>query len=191
MSAKSADIISASLGPERPFYGKPFMWLLFALLLLLVPIIGYMLQSQMVWDEVHPAINALLNGSSAVFLIVGYFAIRNRNIELHKSCMVAAFASSTVFLLSYLTRFYLSGAHRFPGTGGAKIFYLIVLFSHMVLAVMVVPLVLRSLYLGWRKRYADHRAIARWTWPIWMYVSVTGVLVYLMLYPIANALYGP
>ena len=188
-SASSAGASDAGQS-GRPFFGKPFLWLLFALVLLAMPLVGYMLQSSMTWDEVHPAINAILNGASTVFLIAGYWAIKRRNIDFHKRCMVAAFVTSSLFLASYLARFAISGTHRYPGDGLDKIFYLVILFSHMVLAAVSVPMILRSLYLGWRVRYADHRKIARVTWPIWMYVSITGVVVYLMLYPIAGALYG-
>ncbi len=144
----------------------------------------------MTWSELHPAINAVLNGTSALCLITGYAAIRRGKRELHRKLMVAAFVASTVFLLSYLARFYMSGTHRYPGDGIDKVIYLVVLFSHMILAAVVVPLVLRALYLAWHERFEEHRKIARYTWPIWIYVSVTGVVVYLMLYPIANAVYG-
>ena len=96
--------------------------------------------------------------------------------------MQGAFITSAIFLVCYLTRFYLTGAHRFPGTGWLKIVYLTILFSHMVLAVVTVPLVLRTLYLARRARFREHRRIARFTFPVWMYVSVTGVVVYVMLY---------
>ncbi len=175
---------------ERPFFGRPFLWLLFAVALILFPAIGYMAQSEMSWNELHPAINAMLNGASSLFLLAGYIAIKGRNAHLHKQCMVAAFSASTVFLMSYLVRFYLSGTHSYPGDGLDKIFYLVVLFSHMILAALVVPLILRALYLAFKNRIAEHRKLVRITWPVWMYVSVTGVVVYLMLYPIANAVYG-
>lgn len=181
----------ASSNPvERPFYGKPFMWLLFALALISFPVAGYMIQADMAWDEAHPAINAMLNGASAIFLVTGYVAIRGRHVALHARCMIAAFITSTVFLISYLARFYLSGTHRYPGQGADKTVYLIILFSHMILAAIALPMVLRTLHLAWRKRFADHQRIARWTWPIWIYVSMTGVIVYLMLYPLASTLHG-
>jgi putative membrane protein len=183
------DVGSPGTTAERPFFGRPYNWLLFALALLAVPLVGYMLQSGMDWESMHPAINAMLNGSSTVFLTAGYVAIRRKNVELHRLCMVSAFSASTLFLASYLARFAISGTHRYPGEGWDKILYLAILFSHMLLAAAVVPLVLRALYLAWRGRFEAHRRVARWTWPIWMYVSVTGVVVYLMLYPIANALY--
>ena len=176
--------------PARPFFERPFAWLLFASALLLVPIVGYLGKSHMSWEEIHPAINAMLNGASALFLVIGFVAIKRHNVPLHKQCMLAAFVASSVFLASYLVRFYISGTHRYPSDGIDKIVYLVILFSHMALAVAVVPLVLRSLFLAWRKRFPEHRKIVKFTWPIWIYVSVTGVVVYLMLYPIAGALYG-
>lgn len=176
---------------SQQFYGKPFMWVLFALVLVYVPLVGFMLERDMRWENMHPAVNAMLNGSSAVFLMVGWFAIRRRRIQLHRACMIAAFTASSLFLASYLARFYLSGTHRYPGVHWDKALYLFILFTHMILAAVLVPLVLRSLYLGLKRRDAKHRGIARWTWPIWMYVSITGVLVYLMLYPIADAIYVP
>jgi putative membrane protein len=166
----------------RPFYGRPYNWLLFALALLAVPLVGYMVQSGMRWERMHPAINAMLNGSSAVFLTAGYVAIRRKQVELHRMCMVSAFSTSSLFLASYLARFAMSGAHVYPGHGWDRTLYLAILFSHMLLAVAVVPMTLRSLYLAWKRRFEAHRRLARWTWPIWMYVSVTGVVVYLMLY---------
>jgi putative membrane protein len=172
------------------FYRRPFLWLLFALLVFLVPAIGYMADAAMSWGEIHPAINALLNGSSAVFLIVGWFAIRRGNVSLHRQCMIAAFTASTVFLASYLLRFYLTGSHRYPGDGWDRLVYLGILTSHMVLAAAAVPLAIAALALGLRGRFDRHRRLARWTWPIWIYVSITGVIVYLMLYPIAGAVYG-
>ncbi len=175
---------------QQQFYGKPFMWVLFALVLLFVPTLGFMIQRDMRWDEMHPAVNAMLNGSSAVFLVVGWFAIRRKRIDLHRTCMIAAFTASSLFLASYLARFYLSGTHRYPGVHWDKAVYLFILFSHMLLAMALVPMVLRTLYLGLKRRDDKHRGIAKWTWPIWMYVSVTGVLVYLLLYPIAGSVYS-
>jgi putative membrane protein len=132
--------------------------------------------------DVLPTINATLNGTSAALLFVGWRAIRTKKIPLHRFAMQGAFVTSTIFLVCYLTRFYLTGAHRFPGGGWLKIVYLTILFSHMVLAVATVPLVLRTLYLARRSRFREHRKIARFTFPVWMYVSVTGVVVYVMLY---------
>ncbi len=181
--------LGATIPPDRKFYGRPFLWVVFALLVFVVPLVGYMVQADMDWDEIHPAINAMLNGSSAVFLTVGWFAIQRKSIALHRQCMIAAFTASSVFLASYLLRFYLTGAHPYPGHGWDKIVYLAILFSHMILAAVAVPLAIITLTLGLRDRRAKHRRVARWAWPIWIYVSFTGVVVYLMLYPIAGSLY--
>ncbi len=96
--------------------------------------------------------------------------------------MLAALLASSAFLVGYLTRVSLGGTHRFAGSDGMRLFYLTLLFSHMVLAVAVLPLIFRALFLASRGRFAEHRRIARWAWPIWMYVSSTGVIVYFMLY---------
>ncbi len=128
------------------------------------------------------ALNATLNGLSAVFLLIGFFAIRKKKIVFHRACMVTAFGFSVIFLISYLTRFYLTGVHHYPGTGAAKTFYLCLLGSHTTLAAITPFLAIRTLYLAAKKRFDAHRRIARFTFPIWMYVSVTGVIVYLMLY---------
>lgn len=175
---------------QNPMFGHPAAWALFAAGLLAVPLIGFAIQhtgaeGALAWNDVHPALNALLNATSAVLLALGWRAIKRRQVGRHWRLMVSAFVASTVFLISYLLRFYLSGTHRYPGDGWDKVVYLAILFSHMVLAAAVVPLALRSLYLGARKRYDRHRRLARWTLPIWMYVSVTGVIIYLMLYPLA------
>jgi putative membrane protein len=143
------------------------------------------------WDQIHPAINAALNATAVVFLALGFAAIRRKDIARHRAMMLAAFTTSSVFLVSYLIRFATTGAHRYPGDGLDKIFYLAILFSHMILATLLVPLVLRALFLGWKQRIEAHRRVAKWTWPIWMYVSVTGVIVYLMLYHLAPVLHPP
>jgi uncharacterized membrane protein YozB (DUF420 family) len=135
--------------------------------------------------DVLPSINATLNGTSAVLLLVGYRAIRTKRVALHRFSMQAAFVTSAVFLVCYLTRFYLTGAHHFPGGGWLKALYLTILITHMILAVVTVPLVLRTLFLARAARFAEHRKIATVTLPVWMYVSVTGVIVYVMLYHVA------
>lgn len=135
--------------------------------------------------DVLPSINATLNGTSAVLLLVGYRAIRAKRVALHRFSMQAAFVTSAVFLVCYLTRFYLTGAHHFPGGGWLRALYLTILITHMILAVVTVPLVLRTLFLARAARFAEHRKIATVTFPVWMYVSVTGVIVYLMLYHVA------
>jgi uncharacterized membrane protein YozB (DUF420 family) len=135
--------------------------------------------------EALPTVNAALNATSAVLLLLGFRAIKAGRIAVHRAMMQSAFVTSTVFLVCYVTRVCLTGTHRYPGTGPAKVLYLTILLTHMVLAVATVPLVLRTLFLARRQRFVEHRKIARVTFPVWMYVSVTGVVVYLMLYHLA------
>lgn len=135
--------------------------------------------------EFLPTLNAILNTTSAVLLFLGWRAIRGGRRDLHRNLMIAACASSVLFLASYLTRVALTGTHRFPGDGALKAVYLVVLATHTVLAAAVLPMVLRTLWLSLHARYAEHRRIARFTLPVWMYVSVTGVAVYVMLYHLA------
>jgi len=132
--------------------------------------------------DILPHINATLNLASAVLLLSGLWFIRRRDAHRHRTAMVGALICSALFLLFYLLRFSLTGTHRFAGEGVARAFYLGILFSHMILAVVIVPLILRLLYLVWKSRYHAHARWARWTYPLWMYVSVTGLLVYLLLY---------
>jgi putative membrane protein len=139
----------------------------------------------MSWPEIHPAINAMLNASSAVFLVTGFVAIRRRQIALHRSCMIGAVTISCVFLASYAARFASTGTHRYPGEGWDRSLYLFILFSHMVLAVVIIPMIVRALLFARRSQFVAHRRVARKLWPIWIYVSLTGVVVYLMLYHLA------
>ena len=127
-------------------------------------------------------VNALLNGTAALLLFAGWVAIRRRKPAVHWRLMVAAFSVSCLFLVSYLTRVLISGTHRYPGAGTWKAVYLIILISHMIFAAVTPFLAIRALWLGARKRYPAHRRLVRYAWPIWMYVSVTGVAVYVLLY---------
>lgn len=129
-----------------------------------------------------PALNAVLNALSALFLLLGWVAIRGGRIERHRAWMLAAAATSAVFLVSYVAYHARVGSVRFTAQGPVRTVYFAILLSHTVLAVVIVPLVLRTLYLGLRRRDDPHRRIARWTAPLWLYVSVTGVVVYVMLY---------
>lgn len=124
-----------------------------------------------------------------VFLVLGRVAIARGDDALHKRRMLTAFAASSVFLVSYLIRFATTGAHKYPGAGWDKTIYLVILFSHMVLAVVLVPLVIGALRRALRGNIVGHKRLVKFTWPIWMYVSVTGVLVYLMLYHLAPVLH--
>ena len=133
-------------------------------------------------SAILPHLNASLNGLCAVLLFSGWIAIRGGHIKRHRLLMVSAFIVSVLFLISYLIRFYLTGTHRYPGSGWDRTFYLSVLLTHTVLAAAVPFLAIRTLYLAIHERFAAHRRWARVTFPIWMYVSITGVIVYWMLY---------
>jgi len=126
--------------------------------------------------------SALFNGTAAVLMLIARGRIRRGDREGHRRGMLAAFGASCVFLGFYLTRIVLFGDHHFTGTGAVRVAYLILLASHVLAAMAVVPLVLRALYLGLRDRFEQHRLWARVAYPVWLYVSVTGVIVYAMLY---------
>jgi len=129
-----------------------------------------------------PTLDAVLNATAAVLLVWGYTLIRRKRIQTHRKVMIAAFAVSSAFLVCYLLNHYLVGMVRFPGTGLLRTVYLSILGTHTVLAAAVPVLAILTLSRGLAKRFDRHRAIARWTLPIWLYVSVTGVVVYVMLY---------
>jgi putative membrane protein len=129
-----------------------------------------------------PTIDALLNATSAAFLTLGYIFIRRKKVTAHKACMLGAVATSTLFLVCYLTYHYFHGTTHFAGQGAVRWVYFSILGSHTILAALIVPLVLVTLYRAFRERFEKHKRIARWTLPIWLYVSVTGVVVYWMLY---------
>jgi uncharacterized membrane protein YozB (DUF420 family) len=135
------------------------------------------------------ALNATLNGASAVLIAIGYAMIRAKRILAHKVCMLAAAGTSAAFLVSYVTyhyHLYKSGQQpvHFPGTGAPRVAYLTMLGTHTILAATLVPLILITLVRALRSKFPAHRRIARWTFPIWAYVSVTGVLIYVVLYKI-------
>lgn len=130
-----------------------------------------------------PKLNALINTSVSVLLIVGYFLIRQRQIEAHKKVMLTAFLLSIVFLVSYVIYHLTHEEVRFGGSGWLKAVYLFILITHIGLSVFVVPLALFTIYPALLKKYSNHKKLARWTFPIWLYVSVTGVLVYVFLSP--------
>jgi len=129
-----------------------------------------------------PAVNATLNAATAVLLSVGYVTIRRRWTLAHKTCMLSALGVSAVFLASYVWYHAHAGVKHFAGRGWIRPVYLAILLSHTVLAAAVVPLALTTAYLGLWSRHPTHRRLARWTLPLWLYVSVTGVVVYLLLY---------
>ena len=129
-----------------------------------------------------PLLNACLNGTSALLIGSGFVAIRRRRIAVHKACMLAACATSVLFLASYLLYHHQVGSTAFTGQGAIRVVYFTVLISHTILAVVIVPLVIMTVYRAWREQWPRHRRLARWTLPLWLYVSVTGVVIYIMLY---------
>ena len=129
-----------------------------------------------------PLVNACLNALAAVLLVAGYLAIRRRHITLHRRLMISAFTTSVLFLISYVVYHAQAGSRPFPGQGPIRIVYFAVLISHVILAAVIPPLAGLTLWRGLTSRFDRHVRIARWTLPLWLYVSVTGIVVYLMLY---------
>ncbi|HUY28667.1 MAG TPA: DUF420 domain-containing protein [Candidatus Binataceae bacterium] len=127
-------------------------------------------------------LNAILNSAAAVLLAAGFVFIKRKNVPAHRACMLAALAVSALFLVSYVTFHLHAGEIRFGGSGWIRPLYFAILIPHVILAVTIVPLALFTASYALRGRFASHRRIARWTWPLWMYVSVTGVVIYFMLY---------
>ncbi len=128
-----------------------------------------------------PAVNAGLNATAATFLVFGLLAIRSGRRELHRRLMVSAFAASAVFLVGYVLYHYAHGDTQFQGQGAIRIVYFSVLITHVILSIVMLPMILTTFYLAAKKRFAVHKKLARWTLPIWLYVSVTGVAIYFML----------
>tara|TARA_B100001123_G_scaffold344676_1_gene391775 strand:+ start:380 stop:925 length:546 start_codon:yes stop_codon:yes gene_type:complete len=128
-----------------------------------------------------PAVNASLNGMSAFFVLLGLFFIRRRRIRAHISCMILATTSSALFLICYLLYHYFHGDTKFPGQGWIRPAYFFILITHIVTSIVVVPMIFTTLFFAASKRFERHRRIARWTYPVWLYVSVTGILVYWIL----------
>lgn len=171
---------------SRSFYGqRPLGWVAFSALVLAIPLFQIVREADMSFTELLPSLNAFLNASSAILIFAGWRAIKARATSAHWKLMVGAIATSAIFLIFYLIRFALTGAHKYPVDDWTKPVYFVILFSHMALAVVTPPLVLRSVFLAYKKRYEDHKRLVRYTLPIWGYVSVTGVVVYWMLYHLA------
>lgn len=129
-----------------------------------------------------PALNATLNGIATILLTMGWVFIRRREVAKHRLCMIGALVTSVAFLASYLVYHYHIGSRPFPHEGPIRVVYFAILITHVILAAAIVPLVLMTVSRAFRQQFARHRAIARWTLPLWLYVSVTGVIVYWMLY---------
>jgi putative membrane protein len=128
-----------------------------------------------------PAVNASLNATSAILLLSGYLAVKRGNPRVHRYFMVSAVASSSLFLVGYVAYHFVHGDTKFGGTGALRALYLTILASHVLLSIAVVPMVLTALYFAWRKQFARHTKVTRVLFPIWLYVSVTGVVIYFML----------
>jgi uncharacterized membrane protein YozB (DUF420 family) len=137
--------------------------------------------------NIFPVVNASLNGASAVLLFTGRTLIRKKMVALHRAVMIAAMVTSSVFLTTYLIYHIHVRSVHFPGHGWARALYFTILISHTLLAATVPPLAILSLNYGLRERFDRHRRISRWTYPVWLYVSITGVVVYVMLYQIYGA----
>ena len=132
--------------------------------------------------SILPHINAMLNATSGLLLLAGFYFIMRRRVTAHLRCMTSAFVVSCIFLVSYLFYHYNHGSTRFAGQGYIRPVYFFILLTHTILATAIVPLIIITLRRAWRGDFGRHRRIARWTFPLWLYVSVTGVVVYLMLY---------
>lgn len=130
-----------------------------------------------------PAVNATLNGTAAALLLAGWVAIKRGRRELHRALMVAAFAASALFLVGYLAYHAVHGDTKFGGTGAVRVVYLAVLASHVLLSLGIVPMSLAAFWFAWKQEFTRHTRVTRWLHPIWLYVSVTGVVVFLMLRP--------
>lgn len=131
-----------------------------------------------------PAVNATLNALSGILLFTGYTLIRRRQITAHRNCMLTAFCTSTLFLISYVVYHANAGSRPFPGQGPMRMIYFAILITHVALAASILPLAITTVSRGLRGQYPRHVRIARWTFPIWMYVSITGVIIYVLLYQV-------
>jgi len=129
-----------------------------------------------------PAVNATLNALSSIWLTLGFFFVRQKKISAHRFCMIGALTTSALFLISYLTYHYYAGSKPFAGQGAVRAVYFTILLTHTVLAAVIVPMALITLSRALKERFDKHKRLARWTLPIWFYVSVTGVIIYFMLY---------
>jgi putative membrane protein len=179
-------VIAERATEEHVFFGeKPSRWIAFALVVLAIPVFGLIAESHLSFRVLLPTINASLNGVSALCLFVAWRAIRAGWVGLHWRAMTGALVASALFLVFYVIRFSMTGAHRYPVHDWTRTVYLVVLGTHTLLASTVPFLAGFTLRRALRKDFARHRRLARIALPIWGYVSVTGVVVYLMLYHLA------
>lgn len=175
---------------NNPVAGNDKKYLvLIAILSVVIPVVVAMLffmpkeGSSSVDVSFLPTLHAILNSLTAVALVIGYYNIRNGNTKLHRNAMATAFGLSAIFLVSYVTYHFLGERTIYGGDGFLKLFYYFILLTHIVLAVVIVPLVLLSMYFALTEQFVRHRRISKWTFPIWLYVAVTGVLVYILISP--------
>lgn len=179
--AKAAAPVSDERRQDRPF------WIVNAVVsVIALAVLGYLLLvRQGSGDKTAlafmPAINAMFNGTSAVLLVLAVLAIKKKQIARHQTLMLSAFASSTFFLVGYLAYHYVHGDTKYPGTGAMRGLYLAILASHVLLSIPVVPLCLAAFYYAFQKNFGTHRKITKYLFPIWLYVSVTGVVVFALL----------
>lgn len=166
------------------------MMFLIALLSVLIPVVVaalFFLDKSTAQTSIdvsfQPPLHAILNSLTAIALVIGYINVKRGNVRVHRAAMLTAFGLSAIFLVSYVTYHFLGERTIYGGEGALKYIYYFVLLTHIVLAVVIVPLVLLSVYFGITDQLARHRRISRWTFPIWLYVAVTGVLVYLLISP--------
>ena len=169
---------------REPFYRK-LIWIISIVVFLLVLILSRLPKSSDVpeWVELLPGINAFLNGSTFIILLISFYFIRRKRISIHRKLNIAACILSTLFLLSYVTFHSFGVETRFPVENPLRPVYLIILSTHIILAAAVLPLVLLSLYRGLTMQVDRHKKLTRWSFPIWLYVTFTGVVVYLMISP--------
>jgi putative membrane protein len=163
---------------KRVIYGLS----LFVVLAVAAVIYGVPSRADHLGPSVLATVNAALNGTAGIFLLLGFGFIRARNLAAHRACMLTAFGLSSVFLITYLLHHSQVGSVPFLGTGVLRVVYFALLIPHIILAAVIVPLALFTIYRGWTARVDLHRKIARWTLPLWLYVSFSGVAVYFMLY---------
>lgn len=174
----------AKLAVNDSFY-KRLIYLVSVVVFLLVLVLSRLPKQEIIpsWVALLPKLNAFLNGGTTILLLFSFYFIRKKNIPMHRRLNISACVLSTVFLLSYVTFHSFGVETKFPADNPMRPVYLIILITHIILAAVVLPLVLLSLYRGLTNQVSSHKKITRWSYPIWLYVTVTGVIVYLMISP--------
>ncbi len=174
----------SNLNSNDPFY-KRLIYIVSIAVFLLVVILSQLQKQASIpsWVAFLPKLNAILNGSTTILLLFSLYFVKNKNIAMHRKLNIAACVLSTIFLLSYVTFHSFGVETKFPADNPLRPVYLSILISHIILAAIVLPLVLLSLYRGLTNQVDSHKKITRWSYPIWLYVTITGVVVYLMISP--------